>query len=157
MLGGLTMESASHGVPAPAPTETRLRVRYAETDQMGIVYYANYLIWMEIARTDFCIDAGFRYSELEAQEGIAITVAEVECRYHAPARYDEEILVQTSLHRLRRRTMQFSYTIRNARTGDVLAEGRTIHVSIGTRDGRPRALPQDYFTLLKRRESPATG
>ena len=134
--------------------ETRLRVRYAETDQMGVVYYANYLIWMEIGRTDFCRKSGFRYRDLELEEGFAIAVAEAQCRYRAPARYDDEILVRTTLERLRRRTLHFTYEILNAGTGELLAEGATVHVVIGTRDGRTHTLPPAYHALLGRWESP---
>ena len=76
-------------------TETRLRVRYAETDQMGIVYYANFLVWFEIGRTDFCRQHGFAYREMEQQDGLYIIVAEARCRYKAPARYDEELSLTT--------------------------------------------------------------
>ena len=148
------MESTEEENNAPLHSETRLRVRYAETDQMGVVYYANYLIWMEIGRTDFCIEAGFRYSDMEAQDNVAIAVAEANCRYRAPARYDDEILIRTTLERLRRRTMRFSYEILNARTEALLAEGHTVHVSVGTDDGRPCSLPDDCYALLKAWESP---
>jgi len=128
--------------------DSRLRVRYAETDQMGVVYYANYLVWMEIARTDFCIAAGFRYRTLEVDEGVAIAVAEATCRYRAPARYDDEILVRTRLDRLRRRTLEFTYDIRNLDSGQALAEGRTVHVVVGITDSRPRSMPPTYYDLL---------
>ena len=128
--------------------ETRLRVRYAETDQMGVVYYANYLVWMEIGRTDFCAASGFRYRDLETREGIAIAVAEARCRYRAPARYDDDVLVRTTLERLRRRTLRFSYEILNEGTGQVLAAGETVHVVVGIRDGRPRALPDAWHGML---------
>src|SRR5579863_2716707 len=86
----------------PAWTTTTLRVRYAETDQMGVVYHANYLIWFEIGRTDYCRKHGFAYREMEKQDGLYIMVAEARCRYKAPARYDDEILVRTSLKEMRR-------------------------------------------------------
>jgi acyl-CoA thioester hydrolase len=126
--------------------ESRFRVRYAETDQMGMVYYANYLIWMEVGRTDFCRECGFSYRDMEREEQSFLTVAEATCRYLAPARYDDEILVETELARVRSRVMEFSYRIRRGTT--LLAEGRTIHVVIGT-DGRPRAMPNRYLELLK--------
>src|SRR5207237_4327270 len=83
--------------------ESRFRVRYAETDQMGMVYYANYLVWMEVGRSDFCRQCGFSYRDLEREEQAFLTVAEATCRYHAPARYDDEIFVETELSRLRSR------------------------------------------------------
>ena len=127
--------------------ETRLRVRYAETDQMGVVYYANYLVWMEVARTDFCRQSGFRYRDMEVAEGIAIAVAQVQCRYRAPARYDDEILVRTTLERLKPKTLDFAYAVENLETGVLLAEGMTMHVAIDG-NGRPRAIPEPYLTLL---------
>ncbi len=128
-------------------SETRLRVRYAETDQMGVVYYSNHLVWMEIGRTDFCLMSGFRYRDMEIEDGVMIAVAEARCRYRKPARYDDEILIRTTLTALKRRTLTFSYRIHNAETGDILAEGTTLHVAIG-RDGRPSAIPSKQFELL---------
>src|SRR5579862_743685 len=77
--------------------DTRLRVRYAETDQMGVVYYANYLIWMEVGRVEFCRAQGIRYRDMEAGDGILLVVAEANCRYLAPARYDDEVRISTTL------------------------------------------------------------
>lgn len=136
----------------PQIAETRLRVRYAETDQMGFVYYSNYLVWMEIGRTDFCLQAGFRYRDMEVDDGVAIAVAEVQCRYHAPARYDENILVRTRLERLRKRTLLFSYEIAHADTERSLAEGTTKHIAVD-RNTRPCSIPQQYFALLLQAES----
>lgn len=131
----------------PHSTETRFRVRYAETDQMGVVYYANYLVWMEMGRTDFCKDCGFSYRDLEREEKSFIAVVEANCRYLAPARYDDEILVRTTIERAGRRVMAFTYSIQNG-TGTVLAEGRTVHVVIG-QDGKPKSLPDRYWQLLQ--------
>ena len=128
-------------------TQSRFRVRYAETDQMGIVYYANYLIWMEVGRSDFCRECGFSYRNMEREEQAFLTVAEATCRYHAPARYDEQVLVETEITRLRRRVVEFSYRIKNESM--LLAEGRTVHVVIGP-DGKPRSMPDRYFELLKK-------
>src|SRR5205814_9512964 len=96
----------------PHVTESRLRVRYAETDQMGMVYYANYLIWMEVGRSDFCRESGFSYRDLEREEQAFLTVAEANCRYVAPAKYDDEILVETEITRLKSRVVEFSYRIK---------------------------------------------
>jgi acyl-CoA thioester hydrolase len=130
----------------PYTSETRFRVRYAETDQMGMVYYANYLIWMEVGRTDFCRQCGFTYRELEREEKTYLTVAEATCRYHAPARYDDEILIETEMARAKSRLVEFSYRIKCG--GTLLAEGQTIHVVIGA-DGKPRSMPPRYLELLK--------
>jgi len=132
----------------PYACRSRFRVRYAETDQMGMVYYANYLVWMEVGRTDFCRDCGFSYRELEREEQAFLTVAEANCRYLVPARYDDEILVDTALSRVSRRIIEFSYRIKNCET--LLAEGRTVHVVVGA-DGKPRTLPERYRELLKSR------
>jgi len=130
----------------PHISESRFRVRYAETDQMGMVYYANYLIWMEVGRTDYCRECGFSYRDLERNEKAFLTVAEANCRYLAPARYDDEILVETEITRVRSRMIEFTYRIRTQAL--LLAEGRTLHVVIGL-DGKPRALPERYLDLLK--------
>ncbi len=130
----------------PAISSSRLRVRYAETDQMGMVYYANYLIWMEIGRSDFCRECGFNYRDLERDEQAFLAVVEANCRYIAPARYDDEILVEIELTRVKSRLIEFAYRIKRGET--LLAEGRTVHVVIGA-DGRPRALPERYLELLR--------
>ena len=128
------------------PTESRFRVRYAETDQMGVVYYANYLVWMEVGRSDFCRERGFSYREMEGQEKAYLAVAEANCRYIAPARYDNEIVVETEMTRLNRRVVEFSYKIKTGST--LLAEGRTVHVVIGP-DGRTRQMPERFLKLLQ--------
>ncbi len=133
---------------SPTPwTTTTLQVRYAETDQMGVVYYANYMVWFEIGRTDFCRKHGFAYREMEQQDGLYIMVAEVRCRYKAPARYDDEILVRTCLKETRRRVLIFAYEVYRQATDELLAEGETVHV-ITDRDGRPRSLPDKYRDLF---------
>jgi acyl-CoA thioester hydrolase len=127
--------------------ESRIRVRYAETDQMGMAYYANYLIWMEVGRSDYCRECGFSYRDLEQQEQAFLAVAEANCRYLAPARYDDEILVETEISRVKTRVVEFIYRIMRGET--LLAEGRTVHVVIGP-DGRPRTMPDRYLDLLRR-------
>ena len=125
---------------------SRFRVRYAETDQMGMAYYANYLIWMEVGRSDFCRECGFSYRDLEREEQAFLTVAEATCRYLSPARYDDEVLVETELARVRSRVVEFAYRIKRGET--LLAEGKTVHVVIGP-DGRPRSMPERYLDLLR--------
>ena len=138
---GMTKESSD------AWTSTSLRVRYAETDQMGIVYYANFFVWFEIGRTDFCRQHGFAYREMEQQDGLYIMVAEARCRYKAPASYDDEITVRTCLRSARKRVLVFGYEIYRQASDELLAEGETVHV-ITDRDGRPRALPARYQELF---------
>ena len=128
-------------------TSTTLQVRYAETDQMGVVYYANYMVWFEIGRTDFCRKHGFAYREMEGEDGLYIMVAEARCRYKAPARYDDHILVRTCLKEMRRRVLIFGYEIYRQATNELLAEGETVHV-ITDRDGHPRSLPDKYRELF---------
>ena len=131
----------------PAWTSSTLHVRYAETDQMGVVYYANYLVWFEIGRTDFCRQHGFAYREMESEDGLYIMVAEARCRYKAPARYDDEILVRTRLKEMRRRVLIFGYEVYRRANDELLAEGETVHV-ITDRDGHPRSLPEKYRELF---------
>jgi acyl-CoA thioester hydrolase len=123
--------------------ETRLRVRYAETDQMGIVYYANYLVWMEVGRVEFCKARGFNYRDMEREDGAFLVVAEAECRYLAPAQFDDEVLIATRLLQSRARMIRFGYEMRHAATGRMLATGSTNHVICG-RDRRPMRLPEKY-------------
>ena len=127
-------------------SETHFRVRYAETDKMGMVYYANYLIWMEVGRTDFCRECGFTYRDLEQEEQTYLAVTEASCRYLAPARYDDEIVVETEITRAGSRMVEFSYRIKSGTL--MLAEGRTAHVVIGP-DGKPHSMPQKYLEILK--------
>lgn len=131
----------------PAWTATTLQVRYAETDQMGVVYYANYMVWFEIGRTDFCRQHGFAYREMERQDGLYIMVAEARCRYKAPARYDDELLIRTCLRATRRRVLVFGYEVYRQGTDELLAEGETVHV-ITDSEGHPRSLPEKYRELF---------
>ena len=126
--------------------ETRLRVRYAETDKMGVVYYANYLVWMEVGRTDYCKSIGFNYREMETDDA-NMAVVEVTCRYIAPARYDDEIVIRTSVERLSRRLVTFAYSISNAASGTLLAEGKTVHITVG-KDGKTCSIPERYYALM---------
>jgi len=128
-------------------SETRFRARYSETDKMGVIYYANYLVWMEMGRTDYCKSVGFDYRDMEL-DGANMAVAEATCRYITPARYDDEILVRTQVERLNRRLITFTYVVSNDQTGTVLAEGRTVHIAMGN-DGKSRSIPQRYVQLMK--------
>lgn len=129
--------------PANRTCETRLRVRYAETDQMGIVYHANYLIWMEVGRVEYCRAAGIRYRDLERDEGILLAVVEAKCRYISPALYDEEVIVRTGIAQAHPRVLRFAYEMLEASTGRALAEGETKHIFCD-RDRRPMKLPEKY-------------
>jgi len=127
--------------------ETRFRVRYAETDQMGVVYYANYLVWMELGRAEYCRAAGIRYKDMEAHDRILLAVVDAHCRYKHPARYDEEILVRTSIARANRRMIEFHYRISDASTGREVAEGETRHIFLSP-EMKPVKLPEKYFAAF---------
>jgi acyl-CoA thioester hydrolase len=132
-------------VAANTVTESKIRVRYAETDQMGVVYYANYLVWMEVARVDFCREIGFDYKQMEIDDGIFLAVAESNCRYKSPARFDEEITIVTKVTEAGRRILSFEYEMK---CGDrKVATGQTRHVFVG-RNMRPVQLPDRYAALF---------
>jgi len=122
--------------------ETRVRVRYAETDQMGVVYHANYLVWFEVGRVEFIRQTGLNYAEME-REGALIAVVEATARYKAPARYDEELIVRTTLAGHRGAIVRFRYAIVRASDEMLLCEGETTHIVVG-RDMKKRNLPQQY-------------
>jgi acyl-CoA thioester hydrolase len=123
--------------------ETRVRVRYAETDQMGVVYHANYLVWFEVGRVEFIRQLGMDYRDMEREDGAMIAVAEVTARYKAPARYDDELIVRTSLAGLRRSIVRFRYAVVRAADEMVLCEGETVHFVVG-RDMKRREMPEKY-------------
>jgi len=127
--------------------ETLLRVRYSETDKMGIVYYANYLIWFEIGRTEFCRARGFSYKDMEENEDAFLVVAESYCRYKAPAYYDDELLIRTHITELRWRSLRFGYDIVRVSDGKIVAEGETGHV-VTDSTGRVRSFPDGYAQRL---------
>jgi len=127
--------------------ETKLRVRYSETDKMGVVYHANYLIWFEIGRTEFCRARGFSYREMEEDDNAFLVVAESYCRYKAPAYYDDELLVRTHITELRRRSLRFGYEIVRVSDGTIIAEGETGHV-VTDANRRVRSFPDIYIKLL---------
>jgi acyl-CoA thioester hydrolase len=125
------------------PVETLLRVRYAETDQMGIVYYANYLVWMEVGRIEYCRAAGVSYRDMENQDGILLVVAEASCRYISPAHYDDQVIVRTWIADAHPRMMRFAYEMFETSSRRLLAAGETKHVFCD-RDHKPVKLPQKY-------------
>jgi len=113
--------------------EAPLRVRYAETDKMGVVYHANYLVWFEIGRTEYCRARGFSYRDMEESENAFLVVAESYCRYKAPAYYDDEIIVRTHLKNVRGSLMHFSYEVIRADDDALLAEGESTHIVVNAR------------------------
>jgi acyl-CoA thioester hydrolase len=134
-------------------TVSRVRVRYAETDQMGVVYYSNYFVWFEVGRTDLLRDSGLTYRELEA-DGVSLPVIEAQCEYHRPARYDDDLEILTTGALLSPVRVEFSYRIVKSQDGAELATGRTAHAVLD-RDGRPCRLParaRELFQGASRRD-----
>jgi acyl-CoA thioester hydrolase len=116
-----------------------LRVRYAETDKMGVVYYANYLVWFEVARTDLLRTLGWSYREME-HTGVSLPVIETHCEYHRPARYDDEIEIRTEGRMLSPVRIEFRYDVFRQENRTLSASGRTVHAAVNA-DGRPCRLP----------------
>ncbi len=127
--------------------ETKVRVRYAETDQMGVAYYANFFVWFEIGRTEYCRQCGIVYRDMEREDDAYIIVAEATCRYKAPARYDDLLRIRTSVKEARKRVITFAYEVYSDETGQLLATGTTTHVITG-RNGRPKSLPKKYQKIF---------
>jgi acyl-CoA thioester hydrolase len=131
-----------------AVNETRLRVRYAETDQMGVVYHSNHFIWFEVGRVELLRQLGFSYRDMEIHDNRFIAVAEAKCRYRAPARYDEEVLVRTELLNVRDSVVHFGYELRRAEDGALLAEGETTHI-VTDADMKIATLPEKYLKAFR--------
>jgi len=130
------------------PPPSRLRVRYAETDQMGVVYYANYLVWFEVSRTDWLRHAGWSYVEMEA-EGYMLPVVQAHCAYKQSARYDDEIEILARGTLLSPVRIRFDYDVRRAADAALLAEGYTVHASLDPQ-GKPRRLPPRLLPIFPR-------
>lgn len=131
-----------------AVNETRLRVRYAETDQMGVVYHSNHLIWFEVGRVELMRQMGFLYRDMERDDGRFIAVAEARCRYRAPVFYDEEVVVRTRLKSVRESVVVFTYELVRADDGKLLAEGETVHVVTDSQLKLAR-LPEKYLKAFR--------
>jgi len=124
--------------------ETRLRVRYAETDQMAVVYHSNYIIWFEVGRVEMLRQLGFNYREMEQQDDTHIVVVDARCRYKMPARYDDVICVRTRLANVRESLLRFEYQILRDSDQVLLAEGETVHLVVGA-DMKRVPLPKKYL------------
>ena len=134
--------------------DVEIRVRYAETDQMGVAYYANYLVWFEVGRSEFCRTKGFRYADLEAL-GYKLVVSDVRCRYRNSARYDETVIVRTRLKEANKRMVTFGYQIlRKDQKEEVIAEGETRHICVDS-NGKTRSLPEKFLACLTGQFFPA--
>jgi acyl-CoA thioester hydrolase len=127
--------------------ETEIRVRYAETDQMGVVYHANYLIWFEIGRSEFCRARGFSYRDMEEKDNALLVVAESYCRYKSPAFYEDVLTVRTNIGEVRSRSIRFVYEIYRASDQALLADGETLHL-VTDENKKVRSLPASYREML---------
>jgi len=128
--------------------ETKVRVRYAETDQMGVVYHANYLVWMEVARVEFCRHIGVDYADMEAVDGVVIAVVEANCRYLFPARFGDEIIIALTRSESNAKVLKFHYEMRRAGDGRKIARAETVHLYLSKADFRPMRLPEKYHAAF---------
>ena len=142
--------------PELRQTTSGIRVRYAETDQMRVVYHANYLVWFEIGRVELMRQQGLNYSQMEAEEGCGIAVAEARVRYKAPARYDDELTIETELAKARGPVIHFRYRVVRDSDKALLCEGETIHIVVG-RDMKRRNIPKKYADILNATASDSAG
>lgn len=127
--------------------ETKIRVRYVETDKMGIVHHSNYPIWFEIGRSEYCRARGFSYREMEEKDNALLIVAELYCRYKAPAFYEDDITIRTKVGEIKSRSVRFIYQIFRESDNTIIAEGETLHV-VTDSEKKVRTLPESYRKLL---------
>lgn len=129
--------------------ETKLRVRYAETDKMGVVYHANFIVWFEVGRVEMLRALGLRYRDMEREDDVHIAVADVKVRFKSPARYDDEILLRTCLKNVRNSVLHFAYDVLRAEDGTLLAEGETTHICVNSKFEKT-TLPEKYAAAFKK-------
>lgn len=134
-------------VTAPRIARPVVRVRYAETDQMGVVYYANYLVWFEVGRTEWLRDTGSTYRRMEEADGLSLPVIESHCEYRQPARYDDELEIRTRARGVSAVRLAFDYEIVRRADGVTVATGHTVHATLD-RAGRPVRIPAPVKELL---------
>ena len=134
--------------------DAAIRVRYAETDQMGVVYHANYLIWFEVGRVELMRSLGVEYKSMETADDCHIVVVDAHCRYLHPARYDERLRVRTRIAEARNRSIRFSYELFRDHDNHLLATGETTHVICGS-NGKPKSLPEKYRHVFSAALAPA--
>jgi acyl-CoA thioester hydrolase len=128
--------------------ESRIRVRYAETDQMGVVYHANHFIWFEVGRVELLRQLGFSYKDMEQQDNCFIAVVDARCRYKSPARYDDEIIVKTLLKNIRESVIHFGYELLRVDDSSLIAEGETTHI-VADAQMRKTVLPEKYMKAFR--------
>ena len=131
----------------PPPHKFAIRVYYEDTDIAGVVYHANYLVWMEVGRVEYWRAAGLRYRDMEKEDGVLLVVAEANCRYRSPAVYDEEVIIRTKIGEANARMIRFEYELISADDGRTLATGHTKHIFCG-RDKKPAKCPVKYHSTL---------
>ena len=145
-------EARANPVNPPNPTmvvnESRIRVRYAETDRMGVVYHANHFIWFEVGRVELFRQLGFSYKDMEEQDNCFIAVVDARCRYKAPAHYDDEIIVKTWLKNIRESVIHFGYELLQVEDGSLIAEGETTHI-VADAQMRKTVLPEKYMKAFR--------
>lgn len=127
--------------------ETEIRVRYAETDKMGIVHHSNYYVWFELGRSEFCRSRGFSYRDMEDKDNALLVVAESYCRYKSPAHYEDVLYIRTQIARIRSRSIVFVYEIYRPSDNAVIAEGETMHIVVN-KDKKIISLPKQYEAML---------
>ncbi len=127
--------------------ETEIRVRYAETDKMGIVHHSNYFIWFEIGRSEFCRSRGFSYRDMEDKDNALLVVAESYCRYKSPSHYEDVLQIRTQIAKIRSRSIVFVYEIFRPSDQTIVAEGETLHIVVN-RQNKICTLPEQYRQML---------
>ena len=127
--------------------ESEIRVRYAETDQMGIVHHSNYLVWFELGRSEFCRARGFSYKDMEEKDNALMVVAESYVRYKSPAFYEDVLVVRTQVGEVRSRSIRFIYEVHRASDETLVAEGETLHL-VTDENTKVRTLPESYKEML---------
>lgn len=141
------MRTRRRASPSAFPVvATEFRVRYAETDAMGIAHHTAYLVWFEAGRTEYTRAMGMPYREVE-RDGMRLVVVEAHCRYHRPARYDDIVLVHTTVHEVSKAKVIFAYEVRLQESGALLAEGQTAHAATDPQ-GRVRRIPEHVQQAL---------
>ena len=136
--------------------EAKIRVRYAETDKMGVVYHSNFIVWFEVGRVELLRQIGFRYRDLEREHDCHIAVADVRCRYKSPAYYDDELIIRTRLKNMRDSLLHFGYEVVRAEDGTLLAEGETTHIVVNAKFEKtqlPAHLAQAFRAAISHEES----
>lgn len=141
-------------MPAPRVVESRLRVRYAETDAQGVVYYANFFVWFEVARINYLRACGQDYRQWEAQ-GLGINIVEAACRYRAPARFDDPLVVRAWVSHVGNSSFRFDYQVLHEERGTLLAEGHTVQVFVDLKAGKAVPIPPPLREVLTPEEGDA--